>query len=101
VYEDTAEVITDLQAKQEKWAFEEAWPEVATWQQAFGDRAGHEPEAWFTRTFLNRRRYVSPGKEGKPNYCDRLNGPIHSRAGLISSTSPWPRWWKIPSRAPA
>jgi DNA polymerase I-like protein with 3'-5' exonuclease and polymerase domains len=78
VYEDTAEVITDLQAKQEKWAFEEAWPGVATWQQAFGDRAGHEPEAWFTRTFLNRRRYVSPGKEGKPNYCDRLNGPIQS-----------------------
>lgn len=78
VYEDTAEVITDLQAKKEKWAFEEAWPGVAAWQQAFGDRAGHEPEAWFTRTFLNRRRYVSPGKGSKPNYCDRLNGPIQS-----------------------
>lgn len=78
VYEDTAEVITDLQSKKEKWDFEEAWPGVAAWQQAFGDRAGHEPEAWFTRTFLNRRRYVSPGKEGKPNYCDGLNGPIQS-----------------------
>jgi DNA polymerase I-like protein with 3'-5' exonuclease and polymerase domains len=76
VYEDTAEVITDLQAKQEKWAFEEAWPEVATWQQAFGDRAGHEPGAWYTTSFLGRRRYVSRDKEGKPNYCDRLNGPI-------------------------
>jgi DNA polymerase-1 len=76
VYKDTAELISEKQAKQEKWAFEEAWPEVHTWQQAFGDRAGHEPEAWYTTSFLGRRRYVGRSKDGRPNYCDRLNGPI-------------------------
>jgi DNA polymerase I len=76
VYKDTAELISEKQAKQEKWAFEEAWPEVHTWQQSFGDRAGHEPEAWYTTSFLGRRRYVGRNKDGRPNYCDRLNGPI-------------------------
>jgi DNA polymerase-1 len=76
VYEDTTEAISDRQAKEEKWAFEEAWPGVAAWQRSFGDRAGHEPGAWYTTSFLGRRRYVGRGKEGRPNYCDRLNGPI-------------------------
>jgi DNA polymerase-1 len=76
IYEDTAELIPDRQAMQEKWAFEDAWPEVARWQQIFGDRGGHEPDAWYTTSFLARRRYVGRGKEGRPNYCDRLNGPI-------------------------
>jgi DNA polymerase I len=76
IYEDTAEAISDRRAKEEKWAFEEAWPQVKKWQQHFGDRAGHEPGAWYTTSFLGRRRYVGRGKEGRPNYCDRLNGPI-------------------------
>jgi DNA polymerase-1 len=76
IYEGTAELIPDRQAMSEKWAFEEAWPEVARWQQVFGDRGGHESDAWYTTSFLGRRRYVGRGKEGRPNYCDRLNGPI-------------------------
>jgi DNA polymerase I-like protein with 3'-5' exonuclease and polymerase domains len=76
IYEDTAEFIGDKQAMQEKWAFEEAWPEVKRWQEAFGDRGGHEPDAWYTTSFLGRRRYVGRGTKGAPNYCDRLNGPI-------------------------
>lgn len=77
-YEDTAEVIPDKQAMAERWAFLDAWPEVTRWQGLFGDRQGHEPEAWFTRSFLNRRRYVSRSKEGTPSYNDRLNGPIQA-----------------------
>jgi DNA polymerase I-like protein with 3'-5' exonuclease and polymerase domains len=76
IYDDTAEAIPDIRAKEEKWAFEEAWPQVARWQQIFGDRAGHEPGAWYTTSFLGRRRYVGRNKEGRPNYTDRLNGPI-------------------------
>jgi DNA polymerase I-like protein with 3'-5' exonuclease and polymerase domains len=78
VYEDTGELITDKQAMQERWAFREAWPEVAKWQDLFGDRAGYEPDAWYTTSFLGRRRYVGRGHEGRPNYNDRLNGPIQS-----------------------
>jgi DNA polymerase-1 len=76
IYEDTAEFIPDEQAKEEKRAFEEAWPQVHRWQKSFGSRSGNEPGAWYTTSSLGRRRYVSRGKEGKPNYCDRLNGPI-------------------------
>ena len=76
IYEDTAEFIPDEQAKEEKRAFEEAWPQVHRWQKSFGSRNGNEAGAWYTTSFLGRRRYVSRGKEGKPNYCDRLNGPI-------------------------
>jgi DNA polymerase I-like protein with 3'-5' exonuclease and polymerase domains len=76
IYEDTADFISDEQAKKEKRAFEEAWPQVKVWQQTFGDRAGHEPGAWYTTSFTGRRRYVGRNKEGRPNYCDRLNGPI-------------------------
>jgi DNA polymerase I-like protein with 3'-5' exonuclease and polymerase domains len=76
IYEDTAELIPDRQAMEEKWAFEEAWPTVLEWQRSFGDRASHDPGAWYTTSFLERRRYVSRGKEGRPSYCDRLNGPI-------------------------
>jgi DNA polymerase-1 len=76
VYMDTAELIPEKQAREEKWAFEDAWPGVKAWQQAFGDRAGHEPGAWYTTSFLGRRRYVDRGKEGRPKYTDRLNGPI-------------------------
>jgi DNA polymerase-1 len=78
IYEDAAELIPDIQAMQERWAFREAWPEVVKWQELFGDRAGHEPEAWYTTSFTGRRRYVSRGHEGRPNYCDRLNGPIQA-----------------------
>jgi DNA polymerase-1 len=78
IYEDTAELIPDKQAMSERWAFQEAWPEVTKWQQTFGDREGHEPEAWYTVSFLGRRRYVSRGKEGRPSYNDRLNGPIQA-----------------------
>ena len=58
----------------ERWAFQEAWPEVTKWQQTFGDREGHEPEAWYAVSFLGRRRYVSGGKAVLPT-SDRLNGP--------------------------
>jgi len=78
IYEDAAVLIPDMQAMQERWAFMETWPEVAKWQQLFGDRAGHEPDAWYTTSFTGRRRYVSRGREGRPNYCDRLNGPIQA-----------------------
>jgi DNA polymerase I-like protein with 3'-5' exonuclease and polymerase domains len=76
IYEDTGEVIGDKQAKAEKEAFREAWPKVAAWQKRFGDRGGQEPEDWYTTSFLDRRRYVSRGTDGRPGYCDRLNGPI-------------------------
>jgi DNA polymerase-1 len=76
IYEDTAEFIPDKQAEGEKKAFEEAWPQVKRWQRSFGDRAGHEPGAWYTTSFIGRRRYVGRNKEGHPNYTDRLNGPI-------------------------
>jgi DNA polymerase I-like protein with 3'-5' exonuclease and polymerase domains len=78
IYEDTADFIPDKQAMAERWAFQDAWPEVARWQQIFEDRQGHEPEAWYTTSFLGRRRYVSRGKEGRPSYNDRLNGPIQA-----------------------
>jgi DNA polymerase I-like protein with 3'-5' exonuclease and polymerase domains len=76
IYEDTAELIPNAQAESEKKAFEEAWPQVKKWQRSFGDRAGHEKGAWYTTSFLGRRRYVGRNKEGRPNYTDRLNGPI-------------------------
>jgi DNA polymerase-1 len=78
IYDDTAEVIPDKQAKQEKWAFEDAWPEVRKWQQKFGDRGGHEFDAWFTTSFLGRKRWVSRSRNGTPAYTDRLNGPIQA-----------------------
>jgi len=78
IYDDTAEVIEDKQAMAERWAFQEAWPGVHKWQQLFGDRGGHEVEAWFTRSFLNRRRYVSRSRKGTPTYTDRLNGPVQA-----------------------
>jgi DNA polymerase I-like protein with 3'-5' exonuclease and polymerase domains len=78
IYDDTAEVIPDKQAKQEKRAFEDAWPEVRKWQQKFGDRGGHEPDAWFTTSFLGRKRWVSRSRNGAPAYTDRLNGPIQA-----------------------
>jgi DNA polymerase-1 len=76
MYEDTAEWIPDEQAEQEKRAFEDAWPGVKEWQQRFGDRSGYEDDPWFTTSFAGRKRWVSQGKEGKPGYCDRLNGPV-------------------------
>jgi DNA polymerase I-like protein with 3'-5' exonuclease and polymerase domains len=85
IYEDTAELIPNEQAMQEKRAFEEAWPAVKRWQRSFGDRVGTEPEAWYTTSFLGRRRYVSRDGKGKPNYCDRLNGRS-SRAVPTCST---------------
>jgi DNA polymerase I-like protein with 3'-5' exonuclease and polymerase domains len=78
IYDDTAEVISDKQAKQEKRAFEDAWPGVRRWQQKFGDRGGHEPDAWFTTSFLSRKRWVSRSRDGAPTYTDRLNGPIQA-----------------------
>jgi DNA polymerase-1 len=78
IYEDTAEFIPDRQAMEEKWAFEDAWPTVLAWQQGFGDREGTERGAWYTTSFLGRRRYVSRSSKGRPGYCDRLNGPIQS-----------------------
>jgi len=77
VYEDTSTRITDKQAKAEQRAFREAWPGVYRWQQSFGARGGSEPDAWFTTSYLGRRRYVGM-REGAPNYCDRLNAPIQS-----------------------
>jgi DNA polymerase I-like protein with 3'-5' exonuclease and polymerase domains len=76
IYEDAAELIPDQQAISERQAFQEAWPKVYRWQQIFGDRQGHESEAWYTTSFLGRRRYVSRSRDGKPSYNDRLNGPI-------------------------
>jgi DNA polymerase-1 len=81
IYDDTAEVIPDKQAKQEKWAFEDAWPGVLKWQRKFGDRGGHEPDAWYTTSFLGRKRWVSRSKDGDPTYTDRLNGPIQAGGG--------------------
>src|SRR5215218_1528371 len=77
VYEDTSTRITEKQAKAEQRAFREAWPGVYRWQQSFGARGGSEPDAWFTTSYLGRRRYVGM-REGAPNYCDRLNAPIQS-----------------------
>jgi DNA polymerase I len=78
IYEDTAEVIPNKQAKAEKRAFQDAWPGVLKWQQEFGDRGGHEPDAWFTTSFLGRKRWVSRSRDGTPTYTDRLNGPIQA-----------------------
>jgi DNA polymerase I-like protein with 3'-5' exonuclease and polymerase domains len=78
IYDDTAEVIPDAQAKAEKWAFQDAWPGVHKWQQLFGDRGGHESEAWFTTSFWGRKRWVSRSRKGTPSYTDRLNGPIQA-----------------------
>ena len=77
VYEDTAEPISIEQAKAEQEAFRAAWPDVYKWQQEFGPRDGKDPEDWFTESFTGRRRYVGE-RDGTPNYCDRLNGPIQS-----------------------
>jgi DNA polymerase I-like protein with 3'-5' exonuclease and polymerase domains len=78
IYQDTAELVPDKQAMQERWAFLDAWPEVAKWQGLFGDRAGYESDAWFTTSFLGRRRWVSRSSKGTPSYSDRLNGPIQA-----------------------
>jgi DNA polymerase-1 len=79
VYEDTSARITQRQARAEQRAFREAWPGVYRWQQHFGARDGTEPDAWFTTSYLGRRRYVGIApRDGAPNYCDRLNGPIQA-----------------------
>ena len=88
IYEDTAELIPDKQAMSERWAFQEAWPEVTKWQQTFGDREGHEPEAWYTVSFLGRRRYVS--RERKAVLPTTIGSTVPSR--LAEPTSyiwPW------------
>lgn len=83
VFEDTYERISLKQAKLEQAAFRKTWPGVHTWQQASGSRDGTSETDWYTTSFTERRRYVSPKWDTflgsrKPNYCDRLNGPIQA-----------------------
>ena len=82
VYEDTAEKISEEQARAEQKAFRKAWPGVYRWQKDFGARTGEEEDHWYTESFVGRIRYVGQSKDRDgiytPNYCDRLNGPIQS-----------------------
>jgi DNA polymerase-1 len=83
VFEDTYERISVKQARLEQAAFRKTWPDVYTWQQSNGSRDGTSEDDWFTTSFTGRRRYVSPRWDQllgarKPNYCDRLNGPIQA-----------------------
>ncbi len=83
VFEDTYERIPLKQARDEQEAFRKTWPGVSKWQKGFGDRTGTRDEDWYTTSFLGRRRYVGrkwDKRNGhyKPDYCDRLNGPIQS-----------------------
>ena len=78
VYEDTATLISNEQAKSEKQAFVDSWPGVVRWQGEFGSRQGNTSEDWYTLSYLGRRRYVSRSSDGTPMYTDRCNGPIQS-----------------------
>jgi DNA polymerase-1 len=82
-YEDTAERVSEEQARAEQEAFRTAWPGVYRWQQEFGDADGTDETDWYTLSFVGRRRYVGQKKDKysggyKPSYCDRLNAPIQS-----------------------
>ncbi len=82
-YEDTAERVSEEQARAEQEAFRTAWPGVYKWQQEFGDADGTDETDWYTLSFVGRRRYVGQKKDKysggyKPSYCDRLNAPIQS-----------------------
>jgi DNA polymerase I len=78
VYKDTGERLTRSQANRDREAFRAAFPEFYSWQQTYGGK--HE---WETRSALGWRRVVSPDKDNKPKYTERLNGPIQSTAGDI------------------
>jgi DNA polymerase-1 len=78
VYKDTGERLPASQANKDREAFRAAFPEFYRWQQIYGARA-----EWETRSALGWRRVVSPDKDHKPKYTERLNGPIQSTAGDI------------------
>jgi len=82
IFEDTSQRVGEDQAKREQEAFQTAWPKVHRWQRQEGARDGTEPGAWFTTSFVGRRRYVGVryNREGYPvpAYTDRLNGPVQS-----------------------
>jgi hypothetical protein len=77
-FEKTGKWIPDDECKTQKRAYHETWRGVTSWQGAFGDRGGHEPDAWFTTSFLGRKRWVSKSSKGTPTYTDRLNGPVQA-----------------------
>jgi hypothetical protein len=82
VFEDTAERISEAQARAEQRAFRESWKKVYAWQKKFGSREGEDEEHWYTVSFVGRRRYVARStggrSRGKPKYTDRCNGPIQA-----------------------